>query len=62
MDIQMPVMGGIEACKGVISPLPKIPFLSAQVSDDYISMYSDSEAVYYMTKACKLKDLHEKLI
>jgi CheY-like chemotaxis protein len=36
MDMQMPVMGGIEACKGIISPPPKIVFLSAQVSDDYI--------------------------
>lgn len=75
MDIQMPVMDGIEACKRIMaryakeedtgivpsSPPPKIVFLSAQVSDDYLSMCSDSGAVDYMTKPCTLKDVREKL-
>jgi len=64
MDMQMPVMDGIEACKRIVSRTdkpPKVIFLSANVLDDYESMCAETGASYYMTKPCTLVDLRSML-
>ena len=70
MDVQMPVMGGIESCNRIVSrpndtddkrPVPKIIFLSAHVMDDYQTMCMENGATDYMTKPCTLKGLQEML-
>jgi len=65
MDMQMPVMDGIEACKHImkartLQPLqksPKVVFLSANVLNDYESLLSETGATDYLTKPCALTDL-----
>lgn len=61
MDIQMPVMGGVEACKRIVArtknAAPKIVFLSANVLDDHESFCKETGATDYLTKPCTIVDL-----
>jgi CheY-like chemotaxis protein len=62
MDMQMPVMDGLEACKLIVNrpeshPKPKIIFVSAHVSETYRSMCMESGAVGYLPKPCTVNGL-----
>ena len=62
MDMQMPVMGGVEATRLIVRrngphPIPKIIFLSAHVSDSFKKTCLESGAVGYVPKPCTLDGL-----
>lgn len=64
MDMQMPVMDGLEACKQIVARTatpPKVIFLSAHASDHYRSLCFENGAADYLTKPCTHNDLKEKL-
>jgi two-component system sensor histidine kinase/response regulator len=66
MDMQMPVMDGLEATKLIVArngphPVPKVVFLSAHVSDSFKDMCMESGAVGYVPKPCTLGSLKKIL-
>lgn len=65
MDMQMPVMDGIEACKLILarpeSPRPKVIFVSAHVSEEFRALCIENGASDYLSKPCTIKDLRRKL-
>jgi CheY-like chemotaxis protein len=66
MDMQMPVMDGLEACKLILNrseshPKPKIIFVSAHVSETYRSMCMENGAVGYLAKPCSVDSLKAML-
>jgi CheY-like chemotaxis protein len=66
MDIQMPVMNGIEACKVILGrstthPKPKIVFVTAHVSDEFESECDNAGGVDFLTKPVNIKTIQNCL-
>lgn len=64
MDIQMPVMDGMEACKLIAARSdvpPKLIFLSAHVMADHQSFCAAHGATDYMTKPVTIDDMRKQL-
>jgi len=65
MDIQMPIMDGMEACRLIISHersvCPKIVFLSANLASDYANACKEIGATDYLAKPVAINDLRLQL-
>jgi len=65
MDIQMPVMDGLEACRIIVARKkenpPPIIFLTAHASDDFKTLCIENGGVGYVTKPCSLGDIRTAL-
>jgi signal transduction histidine kinase/CheY-like chemotaxis protein len=66
MDIQMPVMNGIEACKEIVGrttghPLPKIVFVTAHVSDAFEAECRAAGGVDFLPKPFNIGDIENCL-
>lgn len=65
MDMQMPVMDGLEACKIITKrrngPKQKVIFLTAYTSDEFEFQCAESGAVDYLTKPCTIGDVRAVL-
>lgn len=63
MDIQMPVMDGIEACRLIKSTQEDIPIiaLTANVMEEDIKLYRQEGFATYLAKPLDLKDLYKSL-
>lgn len=66
MDMQMPKMDGIEACREVNKrrgghPLAKVVFVTAHVSDTFRQTCLENGAIGYLPKPCTVKAVNEIL-
>ena len=64
MDMQMPEMDGLEACRTIVSRRddpPKIVFLSAHAAEDFKAICMENGATDYLMKPCALDDLRAML-
>jgi len=64
MDMQMPEMDGLEACRTIVSRRnapPKIVFLSAHAAEDFKAICIENGATDYLMKPCSLDDLRGML-
>ena len=64
MDMQMPELNGVEACKRISARSatpPKVVFLSANVMDDHEALCAETGATDYLTKPCTLVDLRKMM-
>jgi len=64
MDMQMPEMDGLEACRTIVSRRddpPKIIFLSAHAAEDFKAICIENGATDYLMKPCALDDLRAML-
>jgi PAS domain S-box-containing protein len=63
MDIQMPVMDGIEACRQIKSTQAEIPIiaLTANVMDEDIKRYRQEGFTAYLAKPLDMQDLYASL-
>ncbi|MCF2947859.1 ATP-binding protein [Paraglaciecola aquimarina] len=59
MDIQMPVMDGINACKAILAELDSIPIiaLTANVMSEDIATYKQSGFITYLAKPIEIDNL-----
>jgi PAS domain S-box-containing protein len=64
MDIQMPVMDGIEACRLIKAEHEDIPIiaLTANVMEEDIKLYKQTGFATYLAKPLDIKDLYRSLI
>ncbi|KAL3934069.1 MAG: hypothetical protein SGBAC_010128 [Bacillariaceae sp.] len=66
MDMQMPVMDGVEACKRINKrtgghPLAQIVFVTAHAAASFRKQCIDNGAIGYITKPCTKHDVEEVL-
>jgi CheY-like chemotaxis protein len=66
MDMQMPKMDGLEACKEINKredghPKAKIVFVTAHVSDSFRQTCLDNGAIGYLPKPCSVEGVNEVL-
>jgi CheY-like chemotaxis protein len=66
MDMHMPVMDGVAACKHIVSrqgnhSKAKVIFVTAHVSDSFRAMCLENGAVGYLPKPCTIDTLQECL-
>ena len=69
MDIEMPVMDGLEATRLIVERLdredclhrPEIVFLTAHALDDFRSKGDEAGASYFLSKPFKLQDIQSLL-
>lgn len=63
MDIQMPIMDGICACKQILKKMESLPIiaLTANVMSDDITKYREVGFVEYIAKPFEVNDLFEKI-
>jgi two-component system sensor histidine kinase/response regulator len=66
MDMQMPKMDGVEACRALNKrdgghPIPKVIFVTAHVSDSFRQYCIDNGAAGYLPKPCSLDSIREVL-
>jgi CheY-like chemotaxis protein len=67
MDMQMPVMDGIEACRAILQrpyghPIARVVFVTAHVVDSFQQTCIDNGAIGFIAKPCTLKDVEAALV
>lgn len=66
MDMQMPIVGGLEACRAINArkgghPLAKVVFVTAHVSSSFRELCLENGAVDYLPKPCHIDDVRKCL-
>ena len=68
MDLQMPVLDGLGACRQIVArhleeghPSPPVIFVTAHVSKDFEQQCRDAGAVDFLSKPCSLTLVEECL-
>lgn len=59
MDMQMPVMDGVEACKHILknNPQAQVIFVTAHTHDEYTATAADAGGIGYISKPFNLKEI-----
>jgi len=68
MDMQMPVLDGVSACRKIVArtdvgdhPIAQVIFVTAHVSKDFEKQCREAGAVDFLSKPCNLKMVDESL-
>ena len=66
MDHQMPVMGGVQACRTIMKrkeghPVPKVVFVTAHVSPDFEAECASAGSSYFLPKPFKMDQIKKCL-